>query len=30
MLAEIHNWFNAGFGTADLMDAEALLDVLNA
>jgi predicted ATPase len=26
MLAEIYNWFTEGFDTADLKDAEALLD----
>ena len=30
MLAEIYNWFTEGFDTADLKDAEALLDELNA
>jgi predicted ATPase len=30
MLAEIHNWFTEGFDTADLKDAEALLDQLAA
>jgi len=28
MLAEIYNWFNEGFDTADLRDAKALLDEL--
>jgi predicted ATPase len=28
MLAEIYNWFTEGFDTADLKDAEALLDEL--
>ncbi len=28
ILAEIHNWFTEGFGTADLKDATALLDKL--
>ena len=26
MLAEIYNWFTEGFDTADLKDANALLD----
>jgi len=26
MLAEIYNWFNEGFDTADLKDAKVLLD----
>ena len=30
MLAEIYNWFTEGFDTADLKDAKALLDRLNA
>ncbi|HKV55454.1 MAG TPA: adenylate/guanylate cyclase domain-containing protein [Candidatus Binataceae bacterium] len=30
MLAEIYNWFSEGFDTADLKDARALLDELNA
>jgi hypothetical protein len=30
MLAEIYNWFTEGFDTADLKDAEALLDELRA
>jgi hypothetical protein len=30
MLAEIYNWFNEGFDTADLKDAKALLDQLGA
>ena len=30
MLAEIYNWFTEGFDTADLKDAKALLEVLNA
>ncbi len=30
MLADIYNWFSEGFDTADLMDAKALLDELNA
>ena len=30
MLAEIYNWFTEGFDTADLKDAKALLDELNA
>ena len=29
-LAEIHGWFTEGFDTADLKDAKALLDELNA
>jgi predicted ATPase len=29
MLAEIYGWFTEGFDTADLKDAEALLDELN-
>jgi predicted ATPase len=29
-LAEIYNWFTEGFDTADLKDARALLDQLNA
>jgi predicted ATPase len=29
MLAEIYNWFTEGFDTADLKDAQALLDELN-
>jgi len=29
MLAEIYGWFTEGFGTADLKDAQALLDELN-
>src|SRR5215469_13099316 len=29
MLSEIYNWFTEGFDTADLKDAEALLDQLN-
>ena len=28
MLAEIYGWFTEGFGTADLKDAQALLDEL--
>ncbi len=28
MLAEIYGWFTEGFDTADLKDAEALLDEL--
>ena len=28
MLAEIYNWFSEGFDTADLKDAQALLDEL--
>ena len=30
MLSEIYNWFNEGFDTADLKDAEALLDRLGS
>ena len=30
MLAEIYNWFTEGLDTADLRDAKALLDELNA
>jgi hypothetical protein len=30
MLAAIYNWFNERFDTADLKDAKALLDQLNA
>ena len=30
MLAQIYNWFTEGFDTADLKDARALLDELNA
>ena len=30
LLAEIYNWFTEGFDTADLKDAKALLDDLNA
>jgi predicted ATPase len=30
MLAEIYRWFTEGFDTADLKDAKALLDELNA
>ncbi len=30
MLAEIYGWFTEGFDTADLKDAKALLDQLNA
>jgi class 3 adenylate cyclase len=29
MLAEIYNWFTEGFDTADLKDAEALLQELS-
>jgi predicted ATPase/class 3 adenylate cyclase len=29
-LADIYNWFTEGFGTADLKEAKALLDELNA
>ena len=30
MLAEIYNWFTEGFDTADLNDAKALLEELEA
>jgi len=30
MLAEIYGWFTEGFATADLIDAKALLDRLDA
>jgi hypothetical protein len=30
MLADTYNWFTEGFDTADLKDAKALLDELNA
>jgi predicted ATPase len=30
MLADIHGWFTEGFDTADLKDAKALLEELNA
>ena len=30
MLGEIGGWFSEGFDTADLKDAKALLDELNA
>jgi len=30
MLAQIYHWFTEGFNTADLKDAKALLDELNA
>jgi len=30
MLADIYNWFTEGFDTADLKDAKALFDELNA
>jgi len=30
MLADIYTWFTEGFDTADLKDAKALLDELNA
>jgi hypothetical protein len=30
MLADIYNWFTKGFDTADLKDAKALLEQLNA
>jgi predicted ATPase len=30
MLTEIYSWFTEGFETADLKDAKALLDELNA
>jgi len=29
VLAEIYQWFTEGFGTADLKEAEALLDKLS-
>jgi hypothetical protein len=29
MLADIYNWFTEGFDTADLKDANALLDELS-
>jgi hypothetical protein len=29
MLAEIYGWFNEGFDTADVKDAEVLLNKLN-
>jgi predicted ATPase len=29
MLADIYNWFTEGFDTADLKDAQALLDELS-
>jgi adenylate cyclase len=29
MLADIYGWFTEGFDTADLKDAEALLERLN-
>ena len=29
MLTEIYNWFSEGFETADLLNAKALLDLLN-
>jgi hypothetical protein len=29
MIAEIYNWFTEGFATADLKNAEALLDELS-
>ena len=29
MLAEIYSWFTEGFDTADLKDAQALLDELS-
>jgi hypothetical protein len=28
VLADIYNWFNEGFDTADLIDAKALLEEL--
>jgi predicted ATPase len=28
LLAEIHEWFTEGFGTADLQEAKALLEEL--
>jgi hypothetical protein len=30
MLADIYNWFTEGFDTADLKDAKALLEELEA
>jgi hypothetical protein len=30
MLAQIYGWFTEGFDIADLQDAKALLDQLNA
>ena len=30
MLADIYNWFTEGFDTADLKDAKALLEELQA
>jgi predicted ATPase len=30
LLAPIYGWFTEGFDTADLKDAKALLDALNA
>jgi hypothetical protein len=30
MLSEIYNWFTEGFDTADLEDANTLLDELSA
>jgi predicted ATPase len=30
MLADVYNWFTEGFDTADLTDARALLDQLDA
>jgi predicted ATPase len=30
MLADIYNWFTEGFDTADLKEAQALLEELNA
>ena len=30
ILAEIYNWFTEGFDTADLKEAKALLEELNA
>jgi predicted ATPase len=30
ILAEIYNWFTEGFDTADLRDAQALMDELTA
>ena len=29
MLSEVYNWFTEGFDTADLKDAQALLDELS-
>jgi hypothetical protein len=29
MLADVYNWFTAGFNAKDLQEAKALLDALN-